>query len=125
MQSSSCFDLYRSFIDRHGERSEENINNDIDIDIEQMINVNISNVSEKIKLQTLKQLIELFNDFEDYCEEILVLGFNSSKYDLNLVKSKLAKYLHLHQSEKQLRGHLQLKGTMRICVFQMESLNFF
>ena len=33
--------------------------------------------------------------FDDYCSCVPVLGFNSSKYDLNLVKSKLCKHLEL------------------------------
>ena len=33
--------------------------------------------------------------FEGYCQQLPVLGFNSARYDLNLIKKKLAKYLKL------------------------------
>lgn len=35
-----------------------------------------------------------------YITELSVLGYNSSKYDLNLIKSKLADCLNLCYSEK-------------------------
>ena len=41
------------------------------------------------RIKCLQQQLEV------YCSRLPVLGFNSAKYDLNLVKSKLAKYLHL------------------------------
>lgn len=37
---------------------------------------------------------------DTYISEIPVLGYNSSKYDLNLIKSKLAEYLQLAHTKK-------------------------
>lgn len=36
--------------------------------------------------------------FEMYCEQIPVLGFNSSRYDLNLIKKHIAKHMYMHQT---------------------------
>ena len=47
-------------------------------------------------LQMLKNLKELRKDFEAFCQQIPVLGYNSAKYDLNLIKEKLAKHLGMH-----------------------------
>lgn len=45
----------------------------------------------------LKQLDQLKMKFEKYCKQLPVLGFNSAKYDLNLIKSKLAQVFELHE----------------------------
>ena len=37
-------------------------------------------------------------DFEKYCKQMICLGFNSSNYDLNLIKSHLAKHLNMDQA---------------------------
>ena len=39
--------------------------------------------------------------FETYCQQIPVLGFNSAKYDLNLLKTKLAKHMNLDRPNQQ------------------------
>ena len=41
----------------------------------------------------------LQNKLNKYCSQLPVLGFNSAKYDLNLIKAKLAKHLKLHQKD--------------------------
>ena len=43
--------------------------------------------SENIRKENLTQ------EFEAYCAELIVLGFNSSSYDLNLVKPTLISQL--------------------------------
>ena len=43
-----------------------------------------------------QRLCELYGKFMRYCEQVPVLSFNGGKYDLNLLKSKLAKHLNLH-----------------------------
>ena len=40
-------------------------------------------------LQMQKKLFDLQKNFEGYCNVLPVLGFNSAKYDLNLIKSHL------------------------------------
>jgi len=53
-------------------------------------------ISQKIML---KQLNSLKRKFEKYCSEIPVLGFNSGRYDINLIKSKIIECLHMEKSK--------------------------
>ena len=39
---------------------------------------------------------KLKEELEGYCRQMICIGFNSSKYDMNLVKSHLAKHLNMH-----------------------------
>ena len=50
----------------------------------------------RIMLSALRKLERSFNG---YCEQIPVLGFNSSNYDLNLVKKHIATQLRLYDSD--------------------------
>ena len=43
--------------------------------------------SENVKKETI------LNEFNCYCKELVVLGFNSTSYDLNLIKSTLIQIL--------------------------------
>jgi hypothetical protein len=45
-----------------------------------------------------KPLRKLYGQFQGYMTQLPVLGFNSAKYDLNLIKQRLAKHLNLHDS---------------------------
>ena len=49
--------------------------------------------------QQEKSMKELSKKFQHYCHQLPVLGFNSAKYDLNLVKSKLAYHLNLAEDD--------------------------
>ena len=42
-------------------------------------------------------LSELQEELDAYCKQMVCLGFNSANYDLNLIKSHIAKYLNLDQ----------------------------
>ena len=55
---------------------------------------------EKFRQTMLKKIEQLYGRFDQYCSCVPVLGFNSSKYDLNLVKSKLCKHLQLTDQDK-------------------------
>jgi hypothetical protein len=56
---------------------------------------------EQVFAQTvmINQLNSLRDRLEKYCAQIPVLGFNSAKYDLNLIKQKVIKTLGLHNSQ--------------------------
>lgn len=43
-------------------------------------------------------LVQLKEELEEYCQQMICLGFNSSKYDLNLIKSRIAKHLNMDQN---------------------------
>ena len=47
--------------------------------------------------ELIKKLGQLKEKFESYCKQMMCLGFNSSKYDMNLVKSHRAKHLHMEK----------------------------
>ena len=46
-----------------------------------------------------KQLSKLKDDFAQYCDQLPVLGFNNSRYDLNVIKHKLATHLNLPETQ--------------------------
>ncbi|KAL5020686.1 hypothetical protein ScPMuIL_002230, partial [Solemya velum] len=46
-----------------------------------------------------KNVEKLRDQLVQYCDQIVCLGFNSSKYDCNLVKKCLAKHLHMDKSK--------------------------
>ena len=61
----------------------------------------------------LSQLKTIQNKFEKYCSEIPVLGFNSARYDINLVKAKILKYL---QVQKDKENFIIKKNNSYICI---------
>ena len=65
--------------------------------------------------QTLKKLQGKLNE---YCSRLPVLGFNSAKYDLNLVKAKLAKHLKLHNSDSFTIKRAQAYTCISTCHFK-------
>ena len=46
-----------------------------------------------------KKLQETSNRFDIYCSQLPVLGFNSAKYDLNLVKRYICRHLCMHEDD--------------------------
>jgi hypothetical protein len=54
------------------------------------------------ELEKMKEVFQKLKDeLNDYCRQTICLGFNSSNYDLNLVKSHLAKHLQMHAPGKK------------------------
>ncbi len=48
-----------------------------------------------------KQIKRLRRDFDRYCKQIPVIGYNSGKYDIGLLKTRLAFHLGLHKNQGQ------------------------
>ncbi|MES9906421.1 MAG: hypothetical protein ABW168_27535 [Sedimenticola sp.] len=48
-----------------------------------------------------KQLRRLREDFDRYCSQIPIIGFNSGRYDIGLLKTRLSYHLGLHKSKGQ------------------------
>ena len=71
-------------------------------DIEQIAESGESGAANRnVREKMLRVISRLKSDFDLYCHRLIVLGFNSGKYDLNLIKTKLPKHLDLHiKSEK-------------------------
>ena len=61
----------------------------------------------------MKHLMHLRAKLETYCSQLPVLGFNSSKYDLNLIKQKLAIHLNLIEEEDKF---IVKKGNSYMCI---------
>ncbi|KAJ8306861.1 hypothetical protein KUTeg_014945 [Tegillarca granosa] len=57
----------------------------------------LKQLNEKIENSENKEdLKKLYASFQSYISQVPVLGFNSAKYDLNLIKKSIAKKLNLH-----------------------------
>ena len=61
------------------------------------------------------QLIDLQEHFERYCNTLLVFGFNSAKYDINLIKSYL---LPILLNERQIEQAV-IKKANQFVSFQL------
>ena len=55
-------------------------------------------LEERKKMQD--HLEELKKELDAYCLQLICLGFNSAKYDLNLVKTHIAKHVGMHDGQK-------------------------
>jgi hypothetical protein len=69
----------------------------------------------------LGQLYKLRTKLDTYCRQTPVLGFNSSNYDLNLIKAGLAKTLKLHEPSK---GKFTVKRNNQYVCIASEKLKF-
>ncbi len=47
-----------------------------------------------------KTLVQIFKDLLSYCDELVIIGFNSQKYDINVIKKKFIKHLNLAKTQK-------------------------
>ena len=54
---------------------------------------------QRVKRRMVTLLTNLKAKFTTYVTQIPILAYNCSRYDLNVLKKKLAKYLELHKSE--------------------------
>lgn len=48
---------------------------------------------EKLIKEEQKYAEKLKEEFEKYCQQLICIGFNSARYDINLIKSYLVKHL--------------------------------
>ena len=79
----------------------EDSDNDIDIDIGDNNIILLKppvDIDDKNLEIMYKRIVKLQNEFDQYCKKIPVLGFNCSKYDFNLAKVKMIKYLKICNS---------------------------
>ena len=138
--------VFTSFVKRLNEKGDFNVQyNDYDNDnhendnsCDECINETTVNIEEEIEKMygnnieldcedersdfdktMFKKIVDLKARFERYCSSIPVLGFNSSKYDLNLIKSKLPEILKLHL--KETKAHIIKKNNSYL---QIETPNF-
>ena len=60
-----------------------------------------------------KKFTKILSNFKVYCSQIPVLGFNSAKYDLNLIKKTIAKNLELDETK---HGFVVKKNNAYSCI---------
>lgn len=70
-------------------------------------------------IMMINKLTKMFGRFNFYCQQVPVLGFNSARYDLNLIKKSIAKQLCLHESQ----GITIKKNNLYTCLSN-DSLRF-
>ena len=80
--------------DSDSEPDEENLLGEDENQCEQN-HSRVANSRQRFIKTMISKIENLRASFSNYCRCVPVLGFNSSKYDLNLVKSKLARHLNL------------------------------
>ena len=67
-------------------------------------------------------LKKIYGQFEGYMSQVPVIGFNSAKYDLNLIKRTVAKHLHIHDTKQT--GIFVVKKNNAYACIATESLKF-
>ena len=67
--------------------------------------------SKQVMYKTLKALRE---KFMKYCSSLIVLGFNSSSYDINLIRTRLAFYLDLTDSRE--KPYIVKRNNAYLCI---------
>ena len=77
--------------------------------------------SKEVGELMLTQIKKIESKLEHYVEELPVLGFNSGKYDLNLVKKKIMKHLRMY--ENQNRKFVVKRNNNYVCISN-ETLKF-
>ena len=93
---------YRNFQQGLNEENEWDItyNSCDDDDVEYEIDIEANDEREPTgNVIMYNALTRIHKRFESYCKELPVIGFNSSNYDLNLVKTRLAKALNLFEGK--------------------------
>ena len=66
---------------------------------------------------TEEKLMRLHAAMQNYMGSLVILGFNSSKYDINIIKQKLLARLDLHLANKQQFGTYTIKkGNAYACI---------
>ncbi len=78
------------------------------------------NAEQKGRRSVNRKLKTLYGQLTSYMTQLPVLGFNSSKYDLNLIKKKLAFHLRMHEAE----GGFVVKRNNAYTCMSSDSLKF-
>ena len=61
--------------------------------------VNCDSVRGSDQKKMSNHIMRLKHKFERFCRQVPVLGFNSSKYDLNSIKKSIAQNLNMHNQK--------------------------
>ena len=77
-------------------------------------------IDQEVQKKKSHPLVKIYGEMETYMCQVPVIGFNSAKYDLNLIKHYIAKYLNLHEDS----GAFVIKKNNAYTCIATESLKF-
>ena len=77
-------------------------------------------IDQEVQKKKSHPLVKIYGEMETYMCQVPVIGFNSAKYDLNLIKRYIAKYLNLHEDS----GAFVIKKNNAYTCIATESLKF-
>ena len=89
-------------------------------DLEEDLSDDLADEAKEQELTLNHPLKRLYAQFESYMSQVPVIGFNSAKYDLNLIKQFLAKYLKMHEDKPS----FVIKKTTLIPALPLKLLSF-
>ena len=58
------------------------------------------------------KMINILEKLLSYCDQLVILGYNSQNYDINAIKNKFAKHLNLHKTQK----YISKKNSSYSCI---------
>jgi len=72
---------------------------DVVLDEDETVSDDETETDEEEKNPLKQSLLKLFGQLKGYTSQVPVLGFNSARYDLNLIKQKLPRHLNMHDAD--------------------------
>lgn len=95
------------------EETDEDETNEDENDDDDDFDDDENDMHRAVNTPLVKHIKRIQGRLENYVNEIPILGYNSGKYDLNLIKSKLADCLELDKSE---RNFVVKKCNQYMCI---------
>ena len=84
---------------------------------------NEESLSSKMKTHFFNKILDLQKKFEIYLSQIPVLGFNSGKYDINLIKEEIMLYIARNFPEKDIHTIKKENSCLTIAIPQLKFLD--
>ena len=84
---------------------------------------NKNSLFSKAKTHFLTRIVDLRRDFETYLSQIPVIGFNSGKYDINLIKEEIMLYIASNYPDKDIRTIKKENSYLAISTTQLKFLD--
>ena len=94
------------------EDSQSELNSQSFIEVQSRFWLELDGVNDKVLECLKKTYVKLLNELTRFCNVVPVLGFNSSKYDLNLIKRKLFKLMDVYVNT----ASVIKKGNSYLCI---------
>ena len=84
---------------------------------------NEESLSSNTKTHFLNKILDLQKKFETYLSQIPVVGFNSGKYDINLIKEEIMLYIARNYPEKDIHTIKKENSYLTIAIPQLKFLD--